>query len=278
MSRNIVVPTYKEGFATCAAESANPGLWKDCVGLWSPSLGPTGLTLHDWSPGKKNHGTLTNIPPATAWGLTEMGWGVKHAGEGSGDYIELETPIALGTQPWAFSCWADIDSLYVSWGGLFGYDFTAGKYTRILIGSASPYYYLYNDANGTSTQTFAFAVTGLHHYFIQHDGAKYTLYRDAVQLGVPTALAGPFTIWRLGNYGASGAAVDSMDGRLINTGIWGRAVMPEEIQQLYADPYAMFRPRPLVLPAAVAPPVGAIMNQIQKANLGADLFDGALIA
>jgi hypothetical protein len=38
-----------------------PGLWRGCVGAWNPGLGPTGLTLRDWS-GRANHGTLTNSP------------------------------------------------------------------------------------------------------------------------------------------------------------------------------------------------------------------------
>lgn len=51
-------PSYTQGFARNAAESAYPNLWKGLAGLWLPALGPTGLTLHDPS-GYKNHGTIT---------------------------------------------------------------------------------------------------------------------------------------------------------------------------------------------------------------------------
>jgi hypothetical protein len=43
-----------------------PGLWRGCVVAWAPCLGPTGLTMRDWS-GFGNHGTLTGVTAASAW-------------------------------------------------------------------------------------------------------------------------------------------------------------------------------------------------------------------
>ena len=65
-------PSYKQGFARCAAESDKPDLWTGLPGLWMPSLGVTGDTLRDIS-GYGNHGTLTNMDPATDWVMTEKG-------------------------------------------------------------------------------------------------------------------------------------------------------------------------------------------------------------
>jgi hypothetical protein len=47
-------------------ESAFPHLWDGVVGAWCPSLGPTGLRLHDFSR-RANWGTLTNMDAATDW-------------------------------------------------------------------------------------------------------------------------------------------------------------------------------------------------------------------
>jgi hypothetical protein len=47
-------------------ESACPELWDGVVGAWCPSLGPTGLRLHDHSR-FVNWGTLSNMDPATDW-------------------------------------------------------------------------------------------------------------------------------------------------------------------------------------------------------------------
>ena len=42
-----------------------PGLWRGCVGAFNPGLGPTGLSLRDWS-GRGNHGTLET---SAMWGV-----------------------------------------------------------------------------------------------------------------------------------------------------------------------------------------------------------------
>ena len=49
------------------AEAEYPELWRGLVGAWCPAINPPGGTvLYDWSP-NKNHGTLTNMDPATDW-------------------------------------------------------------------------------------------------------------------------------------------------------------------------------------------------------------------
>jgi hypothetical protein len=58
-------------------------LWRGCVGAWSPCLGPTGLTLRDWS-GYGNHGTLTNVSAGTIWAANQGRYAV--ALDGSDDY------------------------------------------------------------------------------------------------------------------------------------------------------------------------------------------------
>lgn len=45
-----------------------PQLWRGCVGAWAPCLGPTGLTLRDWS-GFGRHGAFTNMTAAN-WTVT----------------------------------------------------------------------------------------------------------------------------------------------------------------------------------------------------------------
>lgn len=57
----ILSGSYANGFAPRDGQSLYPELWRGCVGAFAPCLGPTGLTLRDWS-GFCNHGTLTNGP------------------------------------------------------------------------------------------------------------------------------------------------------------------------------------------------------------------------
>ena len=39
---DLYLPSYEQGFAQSAGESADPNLWDGLSGLWLPSLGPTG--------------------------------------------------------------------------------------------------------------------------------------------------------------------------------------------------------------------------------------------
>jgi hypothetical protein len=66
----ILPGTYQNGFAPRDGSPLYPELWRGCVGAWNPGLGPTGLTLRDWS-GYGNHGTLTNITAQNCWKISE---------------------------------------------------------------------------------------------------------------------------------------------------------------------------------------------------------------
>ena len=65
------------------------------------------------------------------------------------------------------------------------------------------------------------------------------------------------------------------NGSTRSVSIYNQVKSAEEIAWSYREPYAMFGPvfNPALLYSA-APPVGAIMNQFQKANIGADLYNG----
>jgi hypothetical protein len=67
----ILPGSYANGFAPRDGQPLYPKLWRGCVGAWAPCLGPTGLTLRDWS-GRANHGTLTNMDAGTDW-VTSQG-------------------------------------------------------------------------------------------------------------------------------------------------------------------------------------------------------------
>jgi hypothetical protein len=61
-------PSYKAGFYSPrrGGTPKYPSLWDGCVGAWAPSLGATGGRLFDHSV-YQNHGTLTDMDPATDW-------------------------------------------------------------------------------------------------------------------------------------------------------------------------------------------------------------------
>ena len=68
----VITPSYRGGFYSPARGGIPkyPQLWRGCVGAWNPGLGPTGLTLRDWSR-RGNHGTLINMTAASSWVVSE---------------------------------------------------------------------------------------------------------------------------------------------------------------------------------------------------------------
>jgi hypothetical protein len=66
-----------KGPSECAPEWS--WAWDGLVGLWAPALGPTGNALFDLS-GRNNHGTLTNMDPATDWVGSPGGWALDFDG------------------------------------------------------------------------------------------------------------------------------------------------------------------------------------------------------
>ena len=69
------------------------------------------------------------------------------------------------------------------------------------------------------------------------------------------------------------------DGAIINTAFWTRPLSDGEIKALYmpATRWSLLAPRTVHLPQDAAAVGGAsIMNQLQGANLGADLFNGTM--
>jgi len=61
----ILPGSYANGFAPRDGQPLYPELWRGCVGAWAPCLGPTGLTLRDWS-GFSRNATLST---STVWNI-----------------------------------------------------------------------------------------------------------------------------------------------------------------------------------------------------------------
>jgi len=81
---DLLKPSYATGYAKNASQSAHPELWRGCVFAAAPCLGPTGLTLRDWS-GFQSHGTLTNMSAGSDWVLSGGKWSLDF--DGSDDYV-----------------------------------------------------------------------------------------------------------------------------------------------------------------------------------------------
>jgi hypothetical protein len=79
-----------------------PGLWRGCVGAWNPGLGPTGLTLRDWS-GRGNHATMFAGMTSSAWVPSPYGAALRF--NGSAGALQT-TAIGGSTSQFTVVAWA----------------------------------------------------------------------------------------------------------------------------------------------------------------------------
>jgi hypothetical protein len=233
----ILPGTYQNGFAPRDGEPLFPELWRGCVGAWNPGLGPSGLTLRDWSP-YRNHGTLTNMPAADAWRVNQGQYALSF--DGANDSI---TTAGLGVNAAnrSVSCWfRTVRSL------------ANGNYQNIIgwgnaATGAAIYVAVGNDATfGTN----AFGVTQFgdstgfgpvnngewRHGVIVNVGTLWSVYVDGIFRTSKTMTTSPAvgSTVRIGSWPFStGLSTNAnFDGQLSDISIYNRAISPNEIRLL----------------------------------------------
>lgn len=250
-------PSYKAGYAKSASESAYPNLWDGLVGAWMPGLGVTGGTLRDVS-GNRNHGTLTNMDPATDWVTSEKGLVLDF--DGSNDYVQT-SDITLSAPQFTISL-------------LVKFDLTSGTRT---IACSSHYYAIGYDGNfllrvkageiqfatynGQSDEQFsgnAGSVTSnrWYHIVVTGDGTNSQIYKDGIR---QLTFAQNKTLTDLSDGGlAIGDDINwlngPLDGQVANALLYNRAITESEILDLSADSLAPFRQRRRAIASTQAAP------------------------
>lgn len=127
----ILPGSYANGFAPRDGQPLYPELWRGCVGAWAPCLGPTGLTLRDWS-GFGRHATLTNMVPASDWVVNGGYYSLDF--DGGDDYAETANHI-IPTGPASVSLRVYARSLSegyfaAEWDGTFGLNMYLGVFSN----------------------------------------------------------------------------------------------------------------------------------------------------
>ena len=276
------VPSFAQGFARSQADAANPGLRDGLLVGWQQTLGQTGNTLYDVS-GHGRDGIVSDVP------LSLPGWVNTELGPAS-DFTTNER-FAVHNTSWfplsgPMSVWlllridaAGGEDIYLSCGYANGYGGFDVEFNRI----SGQEYFMWNDS---ATQV-ALDLS---------DGVWYSLFGTRTPT---TGTEGTIEAWVNGvskgtattndiSYSTQdlliGGPHDSgrgFDGQIAAMAVWDRALPYSQIATLNpdADPHAIVRPMQRTLAGTTgAPAAGAVMNQMQGANLGADLFDGVLIA
>lgn len=234
-------PSYKGGFARNAAESANPGLWTGLVGLWSPSLGPTGLTLFDWG-GRKKDGTLTLMDPATDWVTTGKGWAL--------DNFSATDYVSTGLFP--DSTWRTL-AVWARWDVVASGSFQrVGPFDgtqRIYVGIASTGNIAFSwgdQIDHTTPSGLADGDWGFLCLTVPPDD-KFRAYVNGKLVsthGTPGVWAGTSSNeFLLGVLNGTGGPANPISGPLLQCAVWKRDLLAGEIQRLWLEPDALLQLR-----------------------------------
>ena len=202
-------------------ESAYPELWEGVVGAWCPSLGPTGLRLHDHSR-RNNWGTLSNMDPPTDWVVDGGQYAVDF--DGSNDQV-VSVGDVVAPQSRTLAMWV-LSRALNQWfcGTNFG-TFNSGLFlgTEQNALTVTQYGLAIRD-------TVTFPLNTWQHVVAAHNGNQYTLFRNGVLVNSGGMTTTPVAaLWYLGSYGNGGY----LNGRIDDAALWGRALSPNEVQQLY---------------------------------------------
>jgi len=232
MSKTLIKPSLP------ILDRSNP-LTKGLVACY-PFFERGGTTLRDIS-GNNNHGTLTNMDPATAWVKTPMGSGLKF--NGVNNYVVVPNSASLNFTQFTIEAWiktsqttiAMIVQKYASASPNYGYALAMNTVTANQINMW---------VGGGAWTSASFTWDGnWHHVAGSYDGVTVRVYVDGVLLASQAQTHNQSNEpLHIGSFGSAGYF---FNGTIIVGDICNRVLTNKQIAQLYADPWAMYRTLPL---------------------------------
>ncbi len=270
MQSSSLIPSYKQGWATHGG-SAVPELWRGIEGAWAPFLGITGNKLRGHSK-NINHGTLN--------GAT---WGPNYLDFDGSSIVDIGDKSSLNFGVGDFSIGSEfiIDDLSTN-RTLFakqretpsdGYWLrvtSAGKLQLVTI----------SGGNITLVTGNTTLLTGIKYHGVGvRRGTTLSVYLNGILDNTDTGTVRDVSLASVvASIGARGEGlVNFFAGSIFNLFAWSRGLNAAEVLKHRKNSYAMFQRFVSPVGFVVPTPVGAIMNQFQGPNLGADLFNGAIM-
>ena len=245
----IVPASYQSGFAPRDGQPLYPGLWRGCVGAWAPCLGPSGVTVRDWS-GLANHATLT--AEGTDWGPFGGRIALNFATD---DYATIPNATAYSVganRTWAIWYRGTSDTNQVLWG--FANMFNNQPYFTIEIGPATALLTdelitIANEESGTAGTGCRIGYTtttrtqlfdgNWHHIAVVANGTEYQIWLDGIQrtitVGrVPNNGTPVISTWSVSTIGASrrSSPYGYLNGQWNDARIYNRAISGDEIRRI----------------------------------------------
>jgi hypothetical protein len=253
----ILPGSYANGFAPRDGHPLYPELWRGCVGAWAPCLGPTGITLRDWS-GRANHGTLTNMDPSSDWIPGSNGYALDLDGTNDtvafADATGILCPSTITFEMWVIrtGAWETSESLWWSkpnaafdGNGFYVEANTVapgltGGTGIICNGAATAYFGL------TETSATTFPLNTLVHFAFGLQGTTRKIWingisRTVTTVGSPAITSNTATKYLCSN--SPGYANRYAPAQVAKIGIWNRLLSDNEVKTLSSQPGIAFSRR-----------------------------------
>jgi hypothetical protein len=181
--------------------------------------------------GYGNHGTLTNMDPASDWVWVSQLNRFALDFDGSNDIVPLQVD-PIKTSDYTFSCWAYRRTFGLNSLGRF---FDNGKVLIWVYSSRGDVVRASNDGGSTAPESSAlFTANAWHHICVTRSGTTCAFTINGVSAGSGSG-GTVATGTTVGNIGNNAASTRTWDGLFGDVAIWNRILSPAEIQQL-ADP------------------------------------------
>lgn len=230
-------PTFTTGYAKNAGESLYPQLWAGLIAHYAPFMGNQSTKLYDFS-GFRNHGTLTNITPSTAYVGGKDGLAL--AFNGSSGYVQIPNTALVNFGAGNFSlglkCFLTTVSgtiaLFTQWGG-------GGSNGAFYLDLEGGVFKLHYSTNGAGEVTLSSGFTVSANTWIDlwavRQGPTVFFYVNGVQVG--SASIGTATLFSsTRNIDISSYADGTgqwFAGNLSRASIYNRALTQPEIALMY---------------------------------------------
>ena len=285
MSLTLPKPSFAQGFARHASESAFPELWNGLVGCWAPEFGRQGDRLYDFSPTKRDAVFQSGVPEFIP---SEGGWSAKFNDSSDVHIAKSQHHPAHNVSHITLSAWVKKHNTNSTYGGIVGRQFSTSSGDAYLLAennNANNDYAVVIRTTGGADQilTSLSSVADLNkwvHIAATFDGATMRIYRNGIQIAskahafpglINTSSANSIAI----GAGYTGSGIDAGPSEYLRSSlrlvmVHGRALLPSEIQQLYSGASPLTLKRRTVAKA----PAGGLTAVGNSRDLSFDIYAG----
>lgn len=232
------LPSFKQGFARSAAESAHPELWRGLTAAWTPELGRTGNTVLDWS-GQRLHGQCIG----SLWDIDASG--NLLAFSGSFSYIALPSRLPFSKNAYTYSLrvYPASSSSDQQWLLSDHYFASTNRGHGLVYRGDTAVVMLRHGSAIAATSTGIVSPLAWHHIVATYNGRSAAIWIDGVRNVTHVASATDPDAGQMSCLASLIPGSGPFSGKLASILFYSRVLSDREIRRLHRDPPALFRLR-----------------------------------